>query len=50
MSVHLFDGSIAATPSEPLLLEGVTVRLIADSERERLAEEPASAIIGLRYG
>ena len=39
MSVHLFDGSIAGAPPEPLLLEAVTVRLIADSERERFAKE-----------
>jgi len=39
MSVHLFDGSISGTPPEPLLLEAVTVRLIADSERERFDEE-----------
>jgi hypothetical protein len=34
MSVHLFDGSIVGTPAEPLLLEGVTVRLIEECERE----------------
>ena len=39
MSVHLFDGSIAGNPAEPLLLEAVTVRLIEDSERERFDEE-----------
>ena len=39
MSFHLFNGSIAGTPPEPLLLEGVTVRLIEDSERERFDEE-----------
>lgn len=39
MSVHLFDGPIAGTPPEPLLLEAVTVRLIEDSERERFDEE-----------
>jgi hypothetical protein len=39
MSVHLFNGSIAGTPAEPLLLEAVTVRLIEDSERERFDEE-----------
>ena len=39
MSVHLFDGSIAGNPPEPLLLEAVTVRLIEDSERERFDEE-----------
>ena len=39
MSVHLFDGSIADNPAEPLLLEAVTVRLIEDSERERFDAE-----------
>ena len=39
MSVHLFDSPIAGTPSEPLLLEAVTVRLIEDCERERFDEE-----------
>jgi hypothetical protein len=39
MSVHLFDGSIAGTPSEPTVLEAVTVRLIEDSERECFDEE-----------
>src|SRR5438309_10300652 len=39
MSVHLFDCSIAGTPSEPMLLQEVTVRLIEDSERERFDEE-----------
>jgi len=39
MSVHLFDGPIAGTPPEPLLLESVTVRLLEDSERERFDEE-----------
>jgi hypothetical protein len=39
MSVHLFDGLISGTPAEPLLLEAVTVGLIADSERERFDEE-----------
>jgi hypothetical protein len=42
MSVHLFDGPIAGTPSEPRLLEEVTVRLIEDSERERFDEELAT--------
>lgn len=42
MSVHLFDGSIAGKPPEPLLLEAVTVRLIEDSERKRFDEELAS--------
>ena len=39
MSVHLFDGSIAGSPAEPLLLEAVTVHLLEDSERERFDEE-----------
>lgn len=39
MSVHLFEGSIAGTPPESLLLEAVTVRLLKDSERERFDEE-----------
>src|SRR3974377_2620364 len=39
MALHLFDSSIAGTPSEPLLLGEVTVRLIEDSERERFEEE-----------
>ena len=39
MSVHLFDGLIAGTPPEPLVLEAVTVRLIKDCERERFDEE-----------
>jgi hypothetical protein len=39
MSVHLFDGPIAGTPLEPLLLGAVTVRLLEDSERERFDEE-----------
>ena len=38
MSVHLFDGPIAGTPSEPRLLQAVTVRLIKNSERERFDE------------
>jgi DDE_Tnp_1-associated/Druantia protein DruA len=42
MSVHLFDGLIAGSPPEPLLLETVTVRLIEDSERERFDEELAA--------
>jgi hypothetical protein len=42
MSVHLFDGSIAGAPAEPLLLEAVTVRLVEDCEQERFAEELAS--------
>ena len=39
MSVHLFDGSIAGTPPEPLVLEEVVVRLLEDWERERFDEE-----------
>jgi hypothetical protein len=39
MSVHLFDGRVAGSPAEPLLLEAVFVRLIEDSERERFDEE-----------
>ena len=39
MSVHLFDGLITGRPPEPLLLEAVTVRLLAKSERERFDEE-----------
>jgi len=41
MSVHLFNGWIAGTPSEPMVLEEVAVRLIEDSERERFDEESA---------
>lgn len=39
MSVHLLDGPIKGTPSEPLLLERVTLRLIEESERERFDQE-----------
>jgi len=39
MSVHLFDAAINGKPPEPLLLEGVTVRLIEESERERFDQE-----------
>lgn len=39
MSVHLLNGPIAGTPSEPMLLKEVTVRLIEESERERFDEE-----------
>ena len=39
MSVHLYDSLIPGTPAEPALLEGVTVRLIEDSEREHFDEE-----------
>src|SRR5437899_8220400 len=42
MAVHLFDRSIAGTPSEPMLLKAVTVRLIEDSERERFDGELVS--------
>ncbi len=42
MSIHLFDSPIAGTPSEPMLLQDVTVRLIADSERGRFDEELAN--------
>jgi hypothetical protein len=42
MSVHLFAGSIAGTPPEPLLLEAVRVRLIEESERGRFDEELAT--------
>jgi hypothetical protein len=42
MSVHLFDGSIAGSPPESLVLEEVTVRLIEDSERGRYDEELAT--------
>ncbi len=39
MALQLIDSSIAGTPSEPLLLKEVTVRLIEGSERERFDEE-----------
>src|ERR1017187_6243589 len=42
MSVHLFEGSIAGTPPEPLVLEEVAVRLIEDTERGRYDEELAA--------
>ncbi len=42
MSVHLFDASITGSPSEPILLKEVTLRLIEDSERERFDEELAT--------
>jgi hypothetical protein len=45
MSVHLFGGSVAGTPPEPLLLEAVSVRLIEESERERFDEE----LVGKHY-
>ena len=32
MSVHLFDGPLAGTPAEPLLLEAVTACLVENSE------------------
>ena len=39
MALHIFDTSIVGTPSEPLLLGEVTLRLIEDSERERFDGE-----------
>jgi hypothetical protein len=39
MSVHLFECSVPGRPSEPKLLEAVTVRLLEDSERARFDEE-----------
>jgi hypothetical protein len=42
MSVHLYGCSVAGTPPEPTLLEGVTVRLIEDSERARFDHELAT--------
>lgn len=39
MSVHLFDGAIAGTPPETVLLDGLRVRLLQDSERVRFDEE-----------
>jgi hypothetical protein len=42
MSVHLFDAAINGKPPEPLLLEGVTVRLIEEFERERFDQELVS--------
>jgi len=39
MSVHLYDARIEGTPAESLLLEGVTVRLMEESERERFDQE-----------
>ena len=42
MSIHLFNGSIAGTPPESLLLGAVTVRLLEDCERERFDEELAT--------
>ncbi len=42
MSIHFSDGAVAGTPSEPILLQAVTVRLIEDSERERFEEELVS--------
>jgi len=42
MSIHLFNSSIAGTPSELVLLEEVTVRLIEESERGRFDEELAT--------
>src|ERR1043166_5048485 len=45
MAVHLYDGPVGGTPSEPLLLQAVTVRLIEDCERGRFDEE----LIGKHY-
>ena len=42
MAVHLCDASIAGTPTEPLLLEELTLRLLQESERERFDEELAT--------
>jgi hypothetical protein len=42
MSVHLYECPIRGTPSEPRLLEAVTLRLIEDCERERFDEELAT--------
>ncbi len=42
MAVHLCHGSIAGTPAEPSLLEGITVRLLEDSERDRFDQEMAA--------
>jgi hypothetical protein len=39
MAVHLFDGVIAGTPVESVLLSEVSVRLIAEEERARFDEE-----------
>ena len=39
MSVHLFDGSIAGAPPEPVLLEALSIRLIQDAERARFDQE-----------
>jgi len=39
MALHLYDGSIAGMPSEPMLLGEVAVRLIEGSERERFDQE-----------
>jgi hypothetical protein len=39
MSLHLLDCPVAGTPSEPMLLQAVTVRLIEERERERFDEE-----------
>jgi hypothetical protein len=40
--VHLFNGSIAGNPSEPLLLEAVTLHRLRDSEQARCDEELAT--------
>lgn len=42
MSVHLYNGSITGAPAEPMLLGGLTVRLIQEGERERFDAELAS--------
>jgi hypothetical protein len=42
MAVHLYECPINGTPSEPKLLEAVTIRLIEDSERQRFDEELAT--------
>ena len=42
MLVHLFDCPIAGIPSELILLEEVTVRLVEDSECGRFDEELAT--------
>ena len=39
MAVHLFGCPIAGTPAEPKLLGAVTVRQMANGERERFDEE-----------
>jgi len=39
MSVHLFEAALAGLPAEAPVLSGVSVRLMAESERERFDEE-----------